>query len=119
MVKFERPNFATERARRMRRESTDAEKKLWRLLRDRRLAGAKFRRQVPIGPYIVDFICHRHKVIVEADGGQHADSARDRIREQRLTNEGFTVIRYNNYDILKNPEGVLLDLYAKLPHGSE
>jgi very-short-patch-repair endonuclease len=68
----------------MRREQTDAERKLWLLLRDRRLAGAKFRRQAPIGPYIADFICPRRKLIVEADGGQHIDDPSDVERDRWL-----------------------------------
>jgi very-short-patch-repair endonuclease len=64
----------------MRREMTDAERKLWFLLRDRRLNGAKFRRQAPVGPYIADFVCLRRKVIVEADGGQHYGNPKDAVR---------------------------------------
>jgi len=71
----------------MRREMTDAERKLWFLLRDRRLASAKFRRQAPIGPYIADFVCLRRKLIVEADGGQHYESNRDVARDRWLENE--------------------------------
>jgi very-short-patch-repair endonuclease len=115
MVKFERRPLATVRARDMRREPTDAEKKLWLLLRDRRLGGAKFRRQFPIGPYIADFVCLRHKLIVEADGGQHADPRADAVRDRWHRREGYTVIRYGNLDILKNPEGVLTDLWSRLP----
>ena len=99
----------------MRRDMTDAERKLWFLLRDRRLHGAKFRRQAPIGRYIADFVCLRRKVIVEADGGQNYGNARDAARDQWLTREGYTILRYSNIDILKNPEGVLTDLLAHLP----
>jgi len=98
----------------MRREMTDAERKLWFLLRDRRLDGAKFRRQAPVGPYIADFVCLRRKVIVEADGGQHVDSAKDAVRDQWLAREGYRVVRYSNVDILKNPAGVLTDLLSRL-----
>jgi very-short-patch-repair endonuclease len=114
MVKYERPPLATPRARSMRREMTDAERRLWFLLRDRRLNGAKFRRQAPVGPYIADFVCLRRKVIVEADGGQHYGSAKDAIRDRWLTGEGYTVVRYSNLDILKNPEGVLMNLLSQL-----
>jgi len=93
---------------------TDAERKLWFLLRDRRLNGAKFRRQAPVGPYIADFVCLRRKVIVEADGGQHCGSSNDLIRDQWLAKEGYVVVRYSNIDILKNPEGVLTDLLSQL-----
>jgi very-short-patch-repair endonuclease len=78
MVKYERPTIATSRARAMRKEMTDAERKLRFLLRSRRLGGAKFRRQAPIGPFIADFV-------VEADGGQHYELNRDRERDRWLT----------------------------------
>jgi len=86
----------------LRRNLTDAEKKLWLILRDRRLAGWKFRRQVPLGPYIVDFYCSRAKMIVEADGGQHADSVSDKIRTAWLNRNGYRVKRYWNNDVLAN-----------------
>jgi len=98
----------------MRRDATDAEKKLWLLLRDRRLGAAKFRRQFPIGPYIGDFVCLRCKLVVEADGGQHVDSERDVVRDQWFASAGYKVVRYSNIDILRNPEGVLSDLIARL-----
>jgi very-short-patch-repair endonuclease len=98
----------------MRRDMTDAERKLWLLLRDRRLDGAKFRRQTPIGPYIADFVCLRRKIIVEADGGQHYENQRDEVRDQWLAGEGYRVVRYSNLDILKNSEGVLTDLLTHL-----
>jgi very-short-patch-repair endonuclease len=119
MVKYERPPFATSRARSMRREMTDAERKLWFLLRSRRLEDAKFRRQVPIGPFIADFVCLGRKLIFEADGGQHFQSDHDIERDRWLSREGYVVVRYANNDILGNPEGVLTDLAAKLtapPH---
>jgi very-short-patch-repair endonuclease len=103
----------------MRREMTDAEKKLWFLLRSRRLGGIKFRRQAPIGPFIADFVCLSGKLIVEADGGQHFASDRDADRDRWLAEEGYVVVRYANNDILSNPEGVLTDLAARLttpPH---
>jgi very-short-patch-repair endonuclease len=114
MVRYERPPLSTDRARAMRRAATDAELKLWLLLRDRRLAGAKFRRQAPIGPYIADFVCLRRKLIVEADGGQHLENKNDAARDQWLVREGYVVLRYGNNDILKNPEGVLADVLQKL-----
>jgi very-short-patch-repair endonuclease len=110
VVKYSHPSENRTRARRFRREPTDAERKLWFLLRDRRLSNAKFRRQVLIGSYIVDFVCLKHKVIVEADGGQHAGNARDLIRDRWLAKEGYTVLRYYNHDILTNSGGVLLDM---------
>jgi very-short-patch-repair endonuclease len=84
------------------------------LLRDRRLAGFKFRRQVPIGPYVADFVSFAARLIVEVDGGQHAESARDQQRDQWLAGENFEVVRYWNNDVLKNPDGVLTDLLSRL-----
>ena len=79
------------RARAMRRAPTDAERRLWRLLRDRRLSGLKFRRQVPVGPYIVDFLCVGARLIVEADGSQHAENSRDKVRDAYLARQGWKV----------------------------
>jgi very-short-patch-repair endonuclease len=101
-------------ARRMRRTPTDAEKKFWWLLRDRRLGGLKFRRQVPLGRYVFDFVCFGAKLVVEADGGQHAGSCHDVDRDAWLAQQGFQVVRYWNTDILGNPDGVLEDLVARL-----
>ena len=98
------------RARRLRRAGTDAEKLLWQKLRSRRLGGAKFRRQAPIGPYIVDFVSFEHKLVVELDGGQHnAPEGRqhDLKRTAWLEDEGFRVLRFWNNQVLANLEGVL------------
>ena len=95
------------RARAMRRAPTEAELCLWRLLRDRRLGGHKFRRQVPIGPYIVDFLCVMARLIVEADGSQHGESIRDKSRDAYLACHGWTVLRLWNHDILRNRESVI------------
>ena len=114
MAGYMRPPKATRRARRMRHAPTDAERELWIVLRDRRLEDAKFRRQVPIGPYIVDFVCQGAKLIVEADGGQHSESGSDAFRDAWLTRGGYRVARYWNNEILTNPEGVLLDIQARL-----
>jgi len=80
-------------ARKMRREPTLNERALWRLLRDRRLEGVKFRRQVPIGRYIVDFLSLRHRLIIEADGPTHEDSPHDLARDAWLRSQGFRVER--------------------------
>ena len=98
----------------MRRIPTDAERKLWFLLRDRRLDGIKFRRQVPLGPDIVDFVCFERRLVIEVDGGQHVDSKADKVRDTRLEALGFSIVRYWNTDVLKNPEGVLTDLLTQL-----
>jgi very-short-patch-repair endonuclease len=96
-----------QRARRLRRDSTDAERRMWSALRDRRLLRYKFRRQHPIGPYIVDFACTRHALVIELDGGQHADSAADIQRMAWLESEGWKVIRFWNNDVLSNTSGVI------------
>jgi very-short-patch-repair endonuclease len=82
-----------DRARRLRRDMTMAEKKVWAVVRHRQLEGLHFRRQVPIGPFIADFCCLAAKLIVEVDGGQHADSAHDDARTRWLEREGFVVLR--------------------------
>ncbi len=101
------PRSPTGVARRLRINMTDAERKLWYALRDRRLAGIKFRRQAPIGPYVADFICYEARLVIEVDGGQHADSASDPIRDRWLATNGFRVLRFWNNEVLGNIEGVL------------
>jgi very-short-patch-repair endonuclease len=97
----------TTRPRQLRRDSTDAERALWRILRNRQLAGFKFRRQQPLGKYIVDFICLSHRLIIEIDGGQHADNLdADARRTRWLESQHFNVIRFWNGDVLTNPDGV-------------
>ena len=93
--------------RRLRRQGTDAEMKLWLSLRDRRLGGFKFVRQEAIEAFIVDFVCRDKKVIVEVDGGQHSESAKDRVRDEILRTAGYRVLRFWNSDVLKNKNGVL------------
>jgi very-short-patch-repair endonuclease len=98
------------RARNLRRVSTDAERMVWGALRAHRLDGASFRRQVPAGPYIVDFVCHAAKLIVELDGGQHFEIGRQKKDARRtafLSEKGFRVLRFNNYDVMTNRTGVL------------
>jgi len=100
---------------------TDAERKLWFALKDRRFAAFKFRRQVPVGPYIADFLCFQARLIVEVDGGQHADSIRDVERDKWLARNEFRVLRFWNNDVLQNLEGVLTSLATELnntPHPS-
>ena len=97
----------TERARRLRRDSTDAESVLWYRLRSRRLTGHKFVRQEPIGPYTVDFICREARLVVEVDGGQHAESARDAVRDKWLAARNYRILRFWNNDVLKNMTAVL------------
>jgi very-short-patch-repair endonuclease len=80
---------------------------MWRLLRDRRLGGVKFRRQVPIGPFIADFASIGHRLVVELDGGQHADSETDVRCDRFLKADGWRVVRFWNNDVMGNREGVL------------
>ena len=101
-------------AKRMRREPTDAERKLWLILRARRFNGFKFRRQVPLGAYIADFVCFDRRLIVEADGSQHAENARDHIRDAWFVAQGFRVRRFWNADILARPSEVADTLWHDL-----
>jgi very-short-patch-repair endonuclease len=112
--------MTAEIARRLRRDSTDTERALWRLLRARQLFGYKFRRQQPIDHYIVDFICFEHRLVIEVDGGQHGvDVAYDERRTMYLEKHGFRVLRFWNNEVLENPEGVclkILEVLAAPPH---
>jgi very-short-patch-repair endonuclease len=94
-------------ARALRRNATGAERTIWRLLRDRRLGGIKFRRQVPIGPFVADFAAIEYRLVVELDGGQHADSHSDARRDAFLAAEGWYVLRFWNNDVMQNRNGVL------------
>ena len=106
LKKHPHPNVP--RARILRRDSTDAERAMWRLLRSRQLAGFKFRRQLPIGPYVADFACFARRLVVEIDGGQHGIAvARDAVRTRVIERHGFRVVRFWNNDMLANPKGVL------------
>ena len=99
-------------ARRLRRDLTPAEAALWRVLRDRRLSATKWRRQAPIGVYIVDFVCFERRVVVECDGSQHADSASDAVRDAWLVSQGFRVARFWNNQVLNERDAVLESLLA-------
>ncbi|HVT52191.1 MAG TPA: DUF559 domain-containing protein [Dongiaceae bacterium] len=97
-----------QRAKALRRRITDAEVKLWLRLNNRQLGGHKFRKQVPIAPYIVDFACLELKLIVEADGGQHDENrAKDEKRTAYLEGRGYRVLRFGNTDVLRNIDGVV------------
>jgi len=98
----------TERARRLRRDSTDVELLLWRRLRDRQIDELKFRRQEPVLGFTVDFVCHEHNLVIELDGGQHAAAAtRDERRTRMLEQAGFRVLRFWNGDVIENLDGVV------------
>ncbi|MBK1850263.1 MULTISPECIES: endonuclease domain-containing protein [unclassified Marinobacter] len=101
-------------AKHLRQNMTDAEKLLWFHLRAYRLNGKRFRRQQPLGPYIVDFVHFGSRVIVEADGGQHNDSESDQVRDAWLRSQGFTVLRFWNHEILKQIDVVLSVIYEEL-----
>jgi very-short-patch-repair endonuclease len=94
-------------AKALRANMTDAERRLWYLLRAHRFNGVKIKRQVPIGPYIVDFVSFERRLIFEVDGGQHADSEADQRRTRWLEGEGFRLLRFWNNEVLKNTSGVL------------
>jgi very-short-patch-repair endonuclease len=98
---------------------TDAERRLWSVLRGRRCDDYKFRRQVPVGRYVADFICYEHRLIVEVDGSQHDESARDKTRDAWLASQGFRLLRLWNRDVLLDTDGALLSILAalqELPH---
>ena len=106
--------FKTDRARRLRRAATDAETALWYRLRSRRLGGYKFVRQEPIGPYTVDLVCGERRLVIEVDGGQHADSTSDAVRDEWLANRNYRVLRFWNNDVLGNITGVLETIASAL-----
>jgi very-short-patch-repair endonuclease len=101
--------IARKRARSLRANATSAERAIWYLVRGHRLNGVGFRRQTPIGPYIVDFVSHAAKLVVEIDGGQHyenAHEARDARRDKFLRSKGSRVLRFSNHEVMTNSEGV-------------
>jgi len=103
----------------MRRNPTEAERAMWLILKDRRLAEYKFRRQVPIGPYIADFVCYSARLIIELDGSQHTDD-HDIARDETLNSKGFSILRVWNNQITENRDAVLDAVWNRLqekPHG--
>ncbi|WP_292035839.1 MULTISPECIES: endonuclease domain-containing protein [unclassified Brevundimonas] len=105
-------NWLHTRAKAMRREPALYERRLWAILRDRRLEGLKFRRQVVIGRYVADFVCMRHRLIVEADGPHHDDRLRDAERDDWLRGQGFRVLRFPNQQIENRAHEVLAAIIA-------
>ncbi|MGH7411692.1 MAG: endonuclease domain-containing protein [Candidatus Methylomirabilis sp.] len=104
-------------AKRLRRNQTDAERKLWMRLRARQVNGLKFRRQHPIGRYIVDFCCPEHQLVVELDGGHHASKIQaDRRRTEFLVQLGYRVLRFWDHEVLTNPEAVLEQIAEAVTH---
>ncbi len=105
---------ATARARSLRRNDTEPEYRLWGELRNRRLNGYKFARQIPIGPYVVDFLNREIRLVVELDGAQHADGRRDAVRDRYLSGNGYAVLRFWNDEVLKERRAVLETILAAL-----
>jgi very-short-patch-repair endonuclease len=101
------PSGTVSRARGLRKNATDAEKQMWTALREK-IPGAKFRRQVPIGPYYADFLCFSAKLVIEVDGGQHGEAQDyDARRTAFIEGKGYRVIRFWNNDVLENIDGVI------------
>ena len=115
-VQFVYPgSMANKNARKLRRNPTDAEQRLWSRLRRRQVDGHRFRRQVPLGPYVVDFLCYEARLIVEVDGGQHdAHAAADAARTAWLGSQDFRVIRFWNNDVLEKTDGVITEIQSAL-----
>jgi very-short-patch-repair endonuclease len=110
------PKSTLSKARKLRRNMTEAERKLWRLLRGNRL-GVHFRRQVPLGPYVLDFLCLPAKLVVELDGSQHYHKtglAFDSKRDAYLQAKGLKVLRFNNTEFFTNPSGVMQSIYEHI-----
>jgi very-short-patch-repair endonuclease len=105
---------ATSRARKLRQNDTEPEYRLWSDLRNRGLNGYKFSRQIPLGPYIVDFICREKNLVVELDGAQHAESRSDEIRTTWLNANGYSVLRFWNDAMLKERRAMLETILAVL-----
>jgi very-short-patch-repair endonuclease len=99
--------MSTAQAKALRSNMTDAERRLWYFLRAHRFQSTKFKRQVAIGKYIVDFVCFEKHLVIEVDGSQHADNEADRLRTRWLEDQGFRVLRFWNNEVLKNTSGVL------------
>jgi very-short-patch-repair endonuclease len=114
MTQHHPPPYLKTFSRNLRRKETPHEHTLWQILRDRRFLNYRFRRQVPIGPYIADFVCYGRRLIIELDGSQHADSPTDATRDAYLTKEGFRILRIWNSELNTNRDGVLEAVLAAL-----
>ncbi len=114
----DQPRRPTKRAQSLRNSATDQERLLWLELRKSRFGGHKFSRQIPIGPYICDFVCRRQKLVIELDGGQHsANVAADASRTRFIESAGYRVVRFWNHEVMENLEGVLLAIGGALAAG--
>jgi very-short-patch-repair endonuclease len=118
-MRHQPPILHRQRAKQMRLDATRAEAKLWDALRGRQLEGFKFRRQVPLKGYILDFVCFAPKLIVEVDGWQHADNAQDHRRDAAFEADGFRVLRFWNDEVQSNIDGVCLKILAELRNTGE
>ncbi len=108
------PSGAVDQARTLRRNATEAEKRLWRALREQ-LPTVKFRRQVPHGAYVADFLCFSGKLVVEVDGATHAESIeQDAARTRYFEAQGYHVLRFWNHEVMENTEGVVAVIAARL-----
>ncbi len=107
------------RARQLRRNATDAERALWNILRNRQVSGCRFRRQAPIGPYIVDFVCLENRLVIEVDGGQHGERmGYDDRRTAWLEDEGYRVIRFWNNQVLEEMKAVREAIFVAVRENS-
>ncbi|WP_276118244.1 endonuclease domain-containing protein [Pararhizobium qamdonense] len=106
-------------ARTMRADATVAENLLWQAVRNRQLEGFKFKRQVPLDGYILDFVCFEARVIVEVDGSQHADNTRDLVRNAFFRGQGFRILRFWNDEVVQNLDAVCLAILAELKNTGE
>ena len=104
----------TSLARLLRKNATEAERALWKVLRSKRFEGFKFRRQQPLEGYIVDFVCFEKRLVIEVDASRHAGSKKDEERDRVLTGHGFKVLRFWNNDVLGNTEGVIEEVRRNL-----
>lgn len=109
-MRYQPPTRHRHHARDMRKDATRAENLLWQALRRDQLEGLTFRRQYPLDGYILDFVCFRPKLIVEVDGGQHAESASDAVRDAHFRRSGFMVLRFWNDDVIRNIDGVCSEI---------
>jgi very-short-patch-repair endonuclease len=108
------PERLRRQAKRLRREMTEAEKRLWYRLRAHRFAQASFRRQSPVGPFVADFVNHAARLVIEVDGGQHSASSSDSRRDAWFADRGYRVLRFWNNDVLARTDSVLEEIAAAL-----
>ncbi|PPJ46826.1 endonuclease domain-containing protein [Rhizobium sp. KAs_5_22] len=113
------PELHRKRARDMRADGTRPEDILWQMLKDRRLEGFKFRRQVPLKGYILDFVCFEARLIVEVDGWQHAESPTDAVRDATFRAEGFRILRFWNDEVTDSPDAVCRAILGELRNTGE